>query len=422
MQTVDTLILNAHELITCASTGAKRGLAMRDVGAIPNGAIAIQDGKILAVGTTADIQAAYTSATVVDASGKSVCPAFVDPHTHVVYAGDRVAEFEMRIQGKSYMEIMAAGGGILSTMQHTRQASIEELVNQTRPRLETMLQLGTSVVESKTGYGLSTESELNTLKAMAILHQELPVTLIPTFLGAHAIPPEYKGRSDAYTQVVIEEMLPQAAAWYAESVFKAESIPFFVDVFCEENAFTVEQTRRIVEAGIGYGMRVKLHVDEFNALGAVLLGIDYHAVSLDHLDVTPLEQLEQLAASETIGIVLPTVNFNLGSSHFANARYLIDAGGALAIATDINPGSAPSPSMPFVMAVASRYQRLLPAETITASTINAAYAVGLGEQVGSIEVGKWADILILKTPDYRHLAYRFADNLVEKVIVRGKFI
>jgi len=419
----DLLIHSAAQLVTCASpNGPKRKKAMANVGLISNGAVAVADGQIVAVGPSAEVQANYTPRKSIDASGKVVCPGFVDPHTHVVYAGNRVAEFELRIKGASYMEIMAAGGGIVSTMQAVRAATVEQLVNETRPRLNAMLALGTTTVEIKTGYGLDTPSELKMLQATADLSTGHPVDLIPTFLGAHAVPPEYKGRTDEFIDLVIEEMLPAAAEWYKNSPFAGGHVPFFCDVFCEANVFDREQSRRVLKAGQSHGMLPKIHADEFENLGGVEMAVGLNAVSADHLDVTPPTEVEALANSNTVGVVIPAVNFNLGSSHFANARAIIDAGAALALSTDINPGSAPCPSMPLVMAIACRYQRLLPAEAFNASTINAAHAVGLGDRLGSVEVGKQADLLVVNAPDYRHLAYQFGDNLVEQVIKRGRVV
>ncbi len=430
---VDLLIYNAAQLVTCASPGGpKRGQAMADVGLIPVGAVAIADGKIVAVGSSADLLADFSARETIDATGKTVCPGFVDPHTHVVYAGDRAHEFEMRIRGASYMEIMEAGGGIVSTMRATRAATVEQLVAETRPRLEAMLALGTTTVEIKTGYGLDTASELKMLQTIALLaspstrfasgrsspHQNL----VPTFIGAHAVPPEYKGRTDEYVDLVIEDMLPAVAAWYKRSMSNVQRSTLFCDVFCEANVFSLEQSRRVLEAGLALGLPAKIHADEFANLGGVSLAVKLGAVSADHLDVTPPAEVEKLAQSNTVGVVLPAVNFNLGSAHFAQARAMIDAGVALALATDINPGSAPCPSMPLVMAIACRYQKLLPAEALNASTINAAHAVGLGDRLGSLEVGKQADLLLINAPDYRHLAYQFGGNLVERVVKRGKIV
>ncbi len=421
MTKVDLLIHHAAQLLTCTSpNGPKRGAAMTDVGLIPGGAVAVAEGEIVAVGPTNDLRAEYTARETLDASGKVVCPGFVDPHTHVVYAGDRVAEFEMRIRGATYMEIMEAGGGIASTTEATRAATVEELVAAARPRLDAMLALGTTTVEVKTGYGLDAQTELKMLQAIAALDAVHAADLVPTFLGAHAVPPAYAGRTDEYVDLVIGGMLPHVAGWYRHSSFASRPVPLFCDVFCEANVFDRSQAKQVLEAGLSYGLPAKIHADEFETLGGVALAVELGAVSADHLDVTPPAEIEALAASSTLGVVLPAVNFNLGSSHFADARAMVDRGVALALATDINPGSAPCPSTPLVMAIACRYQRLLPAEALNASTINAAYAIGLGDHIGSVEVGKQADLLIVNAPDYRHLAYQFGANLVERVIKRGQ--
>lgn len=420
---VDLLIHSAEQMITCAGpVGPRRGAAMADVGLVAKGAVAILDGQIVAAGPSADILADYTAARTIDAAGKVVCPGFVDPHTHVVYSGDRVAEFEARLKGLSYLEILQAGGGILQTVQATRLASAAQLAAESRPRLNAMLALGTTTAEVKTGYGLDTSTELKLLQTIADLDASHPVDLVPTFLAAHAVPPEYKGRPDEYLDQVIEETLPAAAMWYRHSHFAPEVTPFFCDAFCEAGVFSVAQSRRMLEAGAKYGLFPKLHADEFENLGGVSLAVELAACSVDHLDVTPPAEIALLAGSDTVGVVLPAVNFNFGSAHFAPARAIIDAGAALALATDINPGSAPCPSMPLVMALACRYQRLLPAEALIAATINAAYAVGLGHKIGSLEPGKQADLLIIDAPDYRHLAYRFGGNLVERVIKCGEIV
>jgi len=418
---VDLLIHSAAQLVTCASPGGpKRAAAMADVGLLADGALAVADGEIVAVGPSRELRADFTAAETIDAAGKVVCPGFIDAHTHAVFAGDRLDEFELRLRGATYMEIMAAGGGIASTMRATRAASAAELAAGAAPRLAEMLALGSTTIEIKSGYGLDTASELAMLQAIELLDAGQPADLLPTFLGAHAVPPEYRGRTDEYVALVIDEMLPAVVEWWAGARFKLPGAALFCDVFCEANVFDRAQARRVLQAGQAAGLPAKLHADEFVSLGGVPLAVELGAVSVDHLDVTPPEEFGALAESDTVGVVLPAVNFNLGSTHFANARALIDAGVALALATDINPGSAPCPSLPLVMGLACRYQRLLPAEALNAVTLNAAYAVGQGPRLGSLEVGKQADVLVVAAPDYRQLAYQLGGNLVETVIKRGR--
>ncbi len=424
MEQIDLLIYNASQVVTCAGPhGPKRGRDMQSAGIISNGAVAIRGETIVEVGETPALRAAYQTAVEVDATGKAICPGFVDPHTHLVYAGDRAHEFEMRIQGASYMEIMAAGGGIANTMAATRQASLDELITLGRRRLDWILAQGSTTIEVKTGYGLDKATELKMLQAIAALDETHPADLAATFLAAHAIPPEYKGRTDAYVDLVIGEMLPEAwAAWEVHRKSSHLNIPLFNDVFCEQNAFDLAQSRRILEAGLVLGLPPKIHADEFNNLGGTTLAVELGAVSADHLDVTSPGEIARLAGSQTVGVILPAVNFNLGSSTFAPGRAMLDAGVALALATDFNPGSAPCLSMPLVMAISCRYQRLTPAEALNAATINAAHALGLGARLGSLEAGKQADLLILSLPDYRNLAYLFGVNLVETVVKRGKIV
>ncbi|MBK8901576.1 MAG: imidazolonepropionase [Anaerolineaceae bacterium] len=422
MVDADLLIHSAAQVVTCASDVPKRGAAMQDVGLISNGAVVVKDGRILAIGPTESIRERYTAVQSINASGQVICPGFVDPHTHVVYAGDRIGEFEQRIRGATYMEIMASGGGIVSTMRATRVASVEELVAATLPRLEMMLRLGTTTAEVKTGYGLDLVSELKMLEAIAALDLAQPIDLVPTFMPAHAVPPEFNGRSAAYVDWVLNEMIPAAAEWHRRSHFVDDDRPLFCDVFCEQNAFDLAQSRRVLEAGLLHGLPAKIHADEFTSLGGVGLAVDLGAASVDHLDATTAEDVARLAASGVVGIVLPAVNFNLGSHEFTNARALIDAGAAIALSTDINPGSAPCPSQPLVLAIATRYQRLLPAEALNAATINAAFGVGLAGRVGSLAPGKQADLLLLNCTDYRQLAYQFGGNLVTTVVKNGRIL
>lgn len=419
----DLLITNIGQLVTCASGGRpKRGAEMSDVGLIEDGAIGIVDGKFAAVGKSEDVLARFSSDEVIDAEGRVVFPGLVDPHTHIVYAGDRLDEFELKIKGADYLEILEKGGGIISTVKNTRDATLDELVVQSRKRLDKMLECGTTTAEVKTGYGLSADAELKMLRVIEELDKAQPIDLVPTFLAAHAVPPEFKGDTDGYVDLICNEMLPQAWAWYEASHFAETGIPFFADVFCERNAFDLDQSRRVLETAKDLGFGIKAHVDQFTNLGGSEFAIRNEAMSIDHLDAISPSEIELLADSNTIGVVIPTENFNAGKTEFAHARALIDAGCALALSTDYNPGSAPCPSMPMAMAIACRYQKLQPAEALNAATVNAAFAVGLGASRGSIEVGRSADLTILDAKDHRMLAYEFGGNLISKTYKAGNLI
>ena len=419
MLQADLIIHNAGQLVTCASGGKpKRGAAMLDVGIIENGAVAITDGKFVGVGLSAEILRDFDANEVIDADGRVVCPGFVDPHTHIIFAGDRLNEFELKIKGADYLEILANGGGIISTVRQTREASVESLVKQSAERLDKMFACGTTTVEIKTGYGLDTETELKMLACIVELDKTHVIDIVPTFLAAHAIPPEDKDNPDAYVNLICDTMLSEGWKWYVGSHFYGRT-PFFCDVFCEKGAFNLEQSRKVLETAKSLGFKLKAHVDEFTNLGGSRLAMQMGAVSIDHLDAISGDEIKLLARSETISIVTPTVNFNFGSSHFADARKFIDAGCAVALSTDYNAGSAPCPSQPMAMAIACRYQKLLPSEALNAVTINAAYAIGLGGEVGSIEIGKRADFLLLNIKDYRHIAYEFGGNAVGTVIKLG---
>jgi imidazolonepropionase len=385
---------------------------------IPDGAVLIQDEQIIAVGSTRELQDAYPNEPALDAGGRVVMPGFVDPHTHAIWAGDRSAEFEMRLQGKTYLEIQAAGGGIISTVRATRSASLDRLLAETRPRLWNMFLYGTTTAEVKTGYGLRTAVELRMLQALLALESEGPLELAVTFLGAHAIAPEFQGDPDGYTEVVCVTMLPLLQEWWPHHA-PYLSMPF-VDVFCETGAFNLEQSREILDTARCLGFPVKIHADEFDNLGGTRLAVELGAVSADHLVATSPEDIQVLAASDTVAVALPCTPFGLAEGHYTPARAILEAGGLLAIATDLNPGTAWCESMQFAIALACRYLRLTPAEAISAATINAAAAIARADRIGSLEPGKQADLLILNVPDYRHLGYRFGSNLVQTVIKKGR--
>jgi imidazolonepropionase len=419
----DLLIHSAAQLLTL-SGGPQRGAALGTLNLIEDGAIAITNNLITAVGQTADLLTHYESRITLNASGQVVLPGFVDPHTHAIWMGDRAAEFAMRLAGKSYMEIMNAGGGIMSTVRQTRAASVEQLMDAARPRLRRMLAHGTTTIEVKTGYGLETQAELRALDAIARLHAEGPWTLIPTFIGAHAIPAEYKGREDAYVDLVVEEMLPAVADHWSLITSQSSVIShqLFCDVFCEDGAFTVAQSRRILERAKELGFGLKIHADEFVGLGGTKLAVELGAASADHLVYTPDEDIAALGQGETAAVGLPGTPFGLGQKDYTPAQKILAANGLLALASDLNPGTTWCESMQMVIALACRYMKLTPAQAIAAATINAARAIRLGREVGSLETGKRADVIILDAPDYRHLGYRYGVNLVRTVIKSGQVV
>jgi imidazolonepropionase len=402
-EAIDLLLYNAGQVCTLPAQngGPQRGGALGTLGIIENGAVAIRAGKIAAVGPTEALQGSYRPAEKLD--------------VHAVWVGDRAHEFEMRVAGATYMEILAAGGGINSTVQNVRAASVEDIVAESRPRLDRMLRAGTTTVEIKTGYGLDVANELKLLDAIYRLDAEHPIDIAATFLGAHAIPPEYKGRTDDYVTLVVEEMIPAVTA-FARG--RGRPLPF-IDVFCEEGVFDVAQTRRVLEAGRAAGMPLKVHADEFVGLGGTRLAVELGAVSADHLVKTPAEDIRALGQGRTIAVGLPGTPFGLAEPAYTPAAEILAAGGALALATDCNPGTAWCESMPFIMALACRYMRITPAQALAAATLNAAFAIGRGHEVGSLEAGKQADMVIMDSSDYRHLAYRFGSHLIWGVLKAG---
>jgi imidazolonepropionase len=410
------LLHSASQLLTIAGS-PQRGSDLGNLGVITDGALLIRDGTIEAVGTTPELRRSFPHEETIDALNNVVMPGFVDPHTHLLWVGDRAAEFEMRLEGRTYLEILAAGGGILSTVRLTRQASIDKMLSETRPRLCEMLAYGTTTAEAKTGYGLQTETELRMLQGLLLLDAEGPLEIAPTFLGAHAVPPEYQGDPEGYTDHLCSEMLPVVRRWWDAHV-PDHPLPF-VDVFCETGAFSLEQSRRILGAAKTLGFPLKIHADEFDNLGGASLAAELCAVSADHLVKTSPTDIAALAASETVAVALPCTPFGLAERDYTPARAILDANGLLALATDLNPGTAWGGNMQFAIALACRYMRLTPAQAIVAATLNAAAAINRTDRIGSLEPGKQADLLILNVADYRHLGYRFSTNLVRKVIKRG---
>ena len=399
--------------------GARRGARLAEPAILDDAAVVISDGKIFEVGNSEALLAHYPLAERFNASGMVVVPGFVDPHTHLIWAGDRANEFEMRLQGKTYMEIMTAGGGILATLTATRRASMEELVAQSLERALRAFYYGTTTMEAKTGYGLDLETEFKQLEAILLLNRIGPLELLPTYMGAHAVPPEYEDNTAAYTDWLCETALPETKKWWLEHA-PDQDLPF-VDVFCEKSVFEIEETRQILTKAAQLGFPLKLHADEFENLGGASLAAELGAVSADHLVKTSLEDIQHLAGSETVAISLPGTPFGLAQSEYTPARAIIDAGGYLALATDLNPGTTWNESMQFIQALSCRYLKLTPAEALAASTINSAKAISRDHLVGSIEPGKQADLLILAVDDYRKLSYRYGTNLVETVVKKGQF-
>jgi len=411
------LVHSATQLLTLKG-GPQRGRDLGTLGIIQNGAVLIRDEKIVAAGSTDELRAAYKDEPTLDASGCVVMPGFVDPHTHLIWAGDRANEFEMKMAGKPYLDILAAGGGIISTVRQTRTASIESLIAQTRPRLLRMFAHGTTTVEAKTGYGLQTATELRLLKALIALEDESPLDLAITFLGAHAIAPEYQDDPQGYTDLVCDTMLSTVHDWW-QTHAPNHPLPF-VDVFCEDRAFNLNQSRQILTKARELGFPLKIHADEFDNLGGASLAVELGAVSADHLVKTSDADIKTLGESDTVAVALPCTPFGLAEKDYTPARKLIEANAILALATDCNPGTAWNESMQFVIALACRMMGLTPAQAIAASTINSAHAIRRADIIGSIEEGKQADLLILDVPDYRSLGYRFGTNLVRQVVKRGR--
>ncbi|HEY4551782.1 MAG TPA: imidazolonepropionase [Bacillaceae bacterium] len=404
-------IKHASQLATLASDvrGPRSKEAMSELGLIEDGSLWLEDGVIKAVGTTEDLEKQFASraeeAEIVDASGCLVTPGLVDPHTHVVYGGSRAREFEMRLEGATYMDIMNAGGGIHATMRMTREASEEELIEQTTRRLDSFLAHGVTTVEGKSGYGMNLETELKQLRVMKKLQESHPIDLVPTFMGAHAVPAEYKGREDEFVDHVINDMLPIVAE---------EKLAVFNDVFCEKGVFTPEQSERILEAGKKYGLIPKIHADEIEPYGGAEMAAKVGAISAEHLLKASEEGIRAMAKSGTIACLLPATALYL-REEAAAGRKMVDEGVAVAISTDCNPGSSPTTSMPLVMNLACISMRLTPAEALTAATYNAACAIRREDRVGSLEEGKQADVVLWNSKNYQELQYLFGVNHVKSV-------
>jgi imidazolonepropionase len=414
---VDLIIHSAAQLLTLLG-GPQRGKELGRLGILEDGAIAILGEKIYQTGPSSFICDSNTARNEINANGCVVMPGLIDPHTHLVWVGDRSHEFEQRISGATYMEIMSSGGGIMSTVRSTRNASIDQMVAESQSRAWRMMAHGTTTAEAKSGYGLELSTELRMLQAIQQLKEKGPLELIPTFLGAHAIPEEFSKDPQAYADLVSQEMIPTLADWWPEH-YPDDPLPF-VDVFCEKGAFDLQQSKRILSAARSFGFPLKIHADEFKGLGGTGLAVELNAVSADHLVETPMEDILALGQSDTVAVALPCTPFGLGELKYTPAKEILETGGILALATDLNPGTAWCESMQFAIALACRYLHITPAQAIAAATINASAALRLEDRIGSLEEGKQADIIILDVPDYRHLGYRFGTNLVASVIKKGK--
>jgi len=410
----DLIIENASELATPES-GSQRPLAgkqMQVLKIIKDAALAIQNGKIIAVDKTAEIKSKFEAAETIDVQGKTVIPGFVDPHTHLVFAGSREEEFEMRLKGATYMEIHKKGGGILKTVRETRAASERELAEKCRKTLDVMLEHGTTTVEAKSGYGLTVEDEVKCLLVMQQLNKTHPTDVVPTFLGAHATPPEYKKQHSGYVKLIIEKMIPSVAR---------RRLAEFCDIFCEKGVFTTEESKQILLAGKKHGLKPKLHADELTPFGGAELAAEIGAVSAEHLLFASDRGLKMMAESGVIAVLLPAAAFSLMTEKYADARKMIDMSVPIALGTDLNPNCWVE-NQQLVIALACRQMKMTSAEALTAVTLNAAHVVNRANEIGSLEPDKKADVLILNAPSHRFLGYRFGTNLVEKVIKEGKLV
>ncbi len=407
------LVRGAHQVATPLGHAARRGDEFAKLDVRPHAVVRCEDGRITFVGAESEHSRLFGDTDeILDAAGGCVIPGFVDPHTHPVWAGSREDEFDRRLRGESYMEIASTGGGINATVRATRAASTEELLGGTLARLDNFLTHGTTTIEAKSGYGLDLETEVRMLEVISRANRNHPIDLHPTCLAAHEVPPEYRDDPEAWVRRLIEEIHPEISR-----LDLAEA----VDVFCETGVFDLEQTRSLLADAGDLGWRIHLHADELTPLGGAELAVELNALSADHLMCVTPAGIAALAGSDTVAVLLPGTSFFL-RSHYAPARDLIDAGCAVAVATDCNPGSSPTESMPTILALACLGMGMGIAEAITAATLNAAAAIGRAHELGSIEVGKRADIVILNAPTYHHLVYQYGINPVRHVIKGGRIV
>ncbi len=408
------IIKNAAQLVTCSGNEAKKGLQMNELDIVENGTIVIEDGVITRVGKTDEVLKTVNEEgfQVIDARGKAVLPGFVDSHTHFVFGGNRAEEYSWRLKGVDYMEIMKKGGGILSTVKATRNETEEVLYEKAYERLTSMMSFGVTTVEGKSGYGLDTETELKQLRVMKKTNDHHPMDVVSTYMGAHAVPPEYEGQEDRMIEDIIQHVLPRV---------QQEGLAEFCDVFTEKNVFSIEQSRKLLMAAAVMGFKLKMHADEIVPLGGAELAAEMGAVSADHLLQVSEKGMKALADENVVATLLPGTAFSLKAS-YAPARALLDAGCAVALASDFNPGSCHTESLPLIIALATLYMGLTPEETVTALTLNGAAAIGREKEIGSLDVGKKGDVVILKVPSYHFLSYHIGVNTVEQVVKNGQLV
>lgn len=406
------LVVNTSQLVTLAGPARPRGgMELRELAIIPDGAMLVNNGRIVAVGTRSEIEPQGNDVDVIDSGGRLVTPGFVDAHTHLVFAGNRADEFEKRCAGATYQEIAAQGGGIRSTVRKTRTATEDQLLGAAARRARWFLQGGTTTIEAKSGYGLTVEDELKILRVIRRISETTPLRTVPTFLGAHEIPEQYAERADEYVTLVTEEMLPRVAD---------EKLAEFCDIFCEAKVFNRDQARRVLSAAKSHGFGLRMHADQFTSFGASDLAAELGAKTCDHLEQTPPASMAALKAAGVQPVLLPSSVYAIGSHKYPDARSMIAAGLSVVLATDFNPGSSPTTSMRMVMSLACTQMKMTPAEALTAATINAAYSLNRGSEVGSLEQGKTADFVVHDAEDYRELPYFFGDHQAAMVFARGK--
>jgi imidazolonepropionase len=413
------IVKNASELVTCSGYKAKKGEEMSDLKIIPDGAVVVKEGVIESVGTTQEIlselektESDLSGFDIIDAKNRAVLPGFVDSHTHFVFGGYRAEEFSWRLRGDSYMEIMNRGGGIVNTVEATRKAAVEELVQSGIKRLDSMLSFGVTTVEGKSGYGLDCDTEIKQLEVMAHLNNIHYVDIAPTFLGAHAVPEAYKGKEDAFIEFMMGDVMPRVAEL---------KLAQFCDIFCEKNVFSIEQSRRLLIKAKVLGLKLKLHADEIVQTGGAELAAELGAVSADHLLQASEKGIRQMAAAGVVATLLPATAFSL-KEPYAGGRYMIDSNCAVALATDFNPGSCFTESIPLIFALATLYMDITTEEAVTALTINAAAAIDRADTIGSLDVGKHGDLAVLEYPSYKFIPYHIGISTVDQVVKKGNLV